>query len=242
MNYKWMVNMNGEKQGPYNWEQLINLAGEERLEPEALLWRKGMNSWIRTNRVKGIFNSCNVSPKKLQCPDKAAKMQPRTALSPLIIGVIAVCGLLLVGVSVLAFVSLQQGNEVQVKEPDSDGSTMPLLQNDNENTKEEHAKAVEIYNSSSSGEQPNSKTVQNDSGKTGQNADNNHESEKGSFGDSPNKNSFHTNNQNGPISFLQKYFWSTTEEKDSARKNEEAAVSEEDSLVWGMYRPLPVSE
>lgn len=53
---KWYINRNGQQYGPYTFTALKQFAYENRLSPQDMVWKEGMQNWIRSDMVPGLFN------------------------------------------------------------------------------------------------------------------------------------------------------------------------------------------
>ncbi|NJM38590.1 MAG: DUF4339 domain-containing protein [Akkermansiaceae bacterium] len=59
----WFYSRNGERLGPATFDELRQMAANGRLNPRLdLAWKNGMNEWIPTGEIKGLFE--RVAPAK----------------------------------------------------------------------------------------------------------------------------------------------------------------------------------
>ncbi len=56
MSQQWYVQQNGRQAGPYSLEQLRQEALLGRIKPADMVWDQKVNSWVRADRVPGLFD------------------------------------------------------------------------------------------------------------------------------------------------------------------------------------------
>lgn len=54
---QWFYSQEGQQYGPMSTLQIKNLATAGELQPNDLLWKEGLESWIPANRLKGLFGA-----------------------------------------------------------------------------------------------------------------------------------------------------------------------------------------
>lgn len=54
---QWKYKHGDEELGPFTSGQLKQLAAEEKLTPEDLVWKEGLPDWVPAKRVKGLFET-----------------------------------------------------------------------------------------------------------------------------------------------------------------------------------------
>ena len=53
---QWFYSQEGQQYGPMSTLQIKNLATAGELQPNDLLWKEGLESWIPASRLKGLFD------------------------------------------------------------------------------------------------------------------------------------------------------------------------------------------
>ncbi len=71
----WFISWKGEQLGPYSWETLVRQARKGTLNPKALIWSEGMDSWKPADSVGGLF----AAPDPLRDNPPPPPVRPRTA-------------------------------------------------------------------------------------------------------------------------------------------------------------------
>ena len=56
MSTEWYYGKQGQQFGPISSVQLQELALSSKLKHDDLVWKKGMDQWVRASRVKGLFS------------------------------------------------------------------------------------------------------------------------------------------------------------------------------------------
>ncbi len=52
---RWYRTLYGQKDGPFDAEQLRSLAASGELQPDDLVWKDGLDDWMPARKVKGLF-------------------------------------------------------------------------------------------------------------------------------------------------------------------------------------------
>ena len=54
MTAQWYIYKDGQKHGPFNFDQLAEAAHSGKLRPEDMVWGTGMDKWARAEEVEGL--------------------------------------------------------------------------------------------------------------------------------------------------------------------------------------------
>jgi len=94
---EWYYTSNGERVGPVRADKLKALASSGSLGPDDLVWKQGMNGWIKASRVKGllpitpqadaappILPAIDVSVLRPPSPNNSGDVLPNKGINPLV--------------------------------------------------------------------------------------------------------------------------------------------------------------
>jgi len=94
---EWYYTSNGERVGPVRADKLKALASSGSLGPDDLVWKQGMNGWIKASRVKGllpitpqadaappILPAIDVSVSRPPSPNNSGDVLPNKGINPLV--------------------------------------------------------------------------------------------------------------------------------------------------------------
>lgn len=56
MKKQWYLYKKGQQHGPYAWEEIWQEAKNGGVGPEDLVWRQGLEDWVRADRIHGLVN------------------------------------------------------------------------------------------------------------------------------------------------------------------------------------------
>jgi hypothetical protein len=73
----WYLSRQGNRYGPYSWEQMGEFAAAGQVTPQDLVWSEGMSNWTKAADIEGLFAS---SPPPGSAPPPAPP--PETAQQP----------------------------------------------------------------------------------------------------------------------------------------------------------------
>jgi hypothetical protein len=54
MSAQWYLARQGNRYGPYSWEQMVEFAAAGQVTPEDLVWSEGMSNWTRAVDIEGL--------------------------------------------------------------------------------------------------------------------------------------------------------------------------------------------
>ncbi len=57
MSEQWYLSREGERYGPYSWEQLCEFAAAGRVGPQDFVWGEGMSDWVAATEVEGLLGT-----------------------------------------------------------------------------------------------------------------------------------------------------------------------------------------
>lgn len=86
MSQQWYLSRQGQRFGPYSWEQLRGFAGSGLVAPEDFAWSDGMPGWVKAAEVEGLFKTTpppgqSAPPAPPARPAEAPEEQPRPSAS-----------------------------------------------------------------------------------------------------------------------------------------------------------------
>lgn len=90
----WYWSRDGQRLGPYSWEQLGQFAREGRIQPADLIWHAGWGSWSAASQVPGLFGDIRPVPSRSSV-GPTTKLA-RLTLPRLLVGAIIIASLILV--------------------------------------------------------------------------------------------------------------------------------------------------
>jgi len=102
---QWYLGRSGKRYGPYSWEQLMRFSRENQIDRNDLLWREGMNSWLKANQVEGLFSQTGTGEE----PPAPAAAQPafKKSRAGIIAAVIGLAAVLVLGAVAMQLLNLR---------------------------------------------------------------------------------------------------------------------------------------
>ena len=90
----WYWSRDGQRLGPYSWEQLCQFAREGRIQPVDLIWHAGWGNWSAASQVPGLLGDIRSEPPRSSV-GPTTKLA-RLTLPRLLVGAIVIASLILV--------------------------------------------------------------------------------------------------------------------------------------------------
>jgi len=83
---EWFYSQEKKRFGPVSPTELKALADAGKLQPDDLVWREGMDSWVPARRVKGLFEAESQNPAATSVPGtEAAEASPTSPEPPVML-------------------------------------------------------------------------------------------------------------------------------------------------------------
>ena len=79
MSATWYLSRQGNRYGPYSWEQMGEFAAAGQVTPQDLVWSEGMSNWTKAADIEGLFAS---SPPPGSAPPPPPPPPPPPAPPP----------------------------------------------------------------------------------------------------------------------------------------------------------------